>query len=240
MQDKEKIIIVTGGTGGLGRVVVDYLATQKNYKLYLPVLDVQEFLNIFHNNQFSETSEMRKIYSMECNAFEESQVKKFILDVATLENGKIDVLINLIGGIHQPCNVVDMSPEFFEKYFKLNFLTAYYFSHYVLKYMSENKSGVIISVGAMAGLKEEKSRFAYSLGKYAIIHLMNTISKEMKDYNIRCNTLVPYIIDTEENRKWAKGDEYLNWVSPLEIAKIISDLITDNYSKVKESIIKLF
>ncbi|MCX7833494.1 MAG: SDR family NAD(P)-dependent oxidoreductase [Ignavibacteria bacterium] len=240
MQDKEKVIIITGGTGALGRVVVSYLSKVREYKLYLPVLDVKKASNIFHNQNDDVNSELRKIYIMECNGFNHHQVKKFISDVATLENGKIDALINIIGGIHKLCNVVDMSPEFFEENFRLNFLTTYYFSHFVLKYMAAQKYGIIVSIGAMAGLREEAGRFAYSLSKYSLIHLMNTISKEMKDFNIRCNTIVPYIIDTEANRQWAKGDEYKDWVSPLEIATLISDLIQDKYPKLKESVIKLY
>lgn len=240
MQDKDKVIVVTGGTGALGRVLVNHLVKEIKCKLYLPVLDVKKASDIFQDVNLNENKELRRIYFMECNAFDPSQVKKFVSDVGTLENGKIDALVNIIGGIHQQCKVLDMSPDFFDEYFRLNFLTTYYFSHYVLKYMSERKYGVIVSIGAMAGLKEEKGRFAYSLGKYSVIHLMNTISKEMKDFNIRCNTIVPYIIDTEENRKWAEGDEYKNWVRPEEIAKIILDLVKDKYPKLKENIIKLY
>ncbi len=239
MQNNEKIIIVTGGTGSLGRVVVNHLSEYNNYKLYLPVLSVRKFSAIFHNSNQKEKAETRKIYALECDAYDFTQVEKFVSDVATIENSKIDVLINLIGGIHPPCNIIDMPPDFFNKYFRLNFITAFNFTHSVLKYMSKNKDGNIIFVGAMAGLKAEKGRFAYSLGKSAIIHLMNTISKEMKDYNIRCNTIVPYIIDTEENRKWAQGDEYKKWIPPIDIANLISDLITGK-KRIKESIIKLY
>lgn len=236
----EKIAIITGGTGALGRFIVNKFA-EENIKVYVPSLSLEKFNEVFDNSQKNEKDfKIKKIYSFVCDASSEKSVSDFIANVASLEKGKIDILINTVGGYHPPKNIFEMDMNFFDKLWELNFKSTFRFTHEVLKYMMKNKSGRIVSIGAMAGLEATPGLFAYAVSKSAVINLMNTISKEMKEENIRCNTIIPSTIDTPSNREWGSEEDIKKWVKPEEIADIIFDLVTDKYKSVRESTIKVY
>ena len=236
----EKIAIVTGGTGALGRYIVNRFADE-NIKVYVPSLSLEKFNEIFDNSQKSDDKfKIRKIYSFLCDSGDEKSVKDFVANVASLENGKIDILINSVGGYHPEKNIYEMSTDFFDKHWELNFKSTFRFSREVLGYMRKNNFGRIISVGSMAGLETTPGRFAYAVSKSAVVNLMDTISAELKKENIRCNTIVPGTIDTPANREWGSEEDFKNWVKPEEIADIIFDLVSDKFKSVRESIIKVY
>lgn len=238
---KNKIAIVTGGTGALGRQVANKLADE-GIRVYVPAHNMDEFNSVFDNSQSVETSEfrLRKIYAFECDALDENSVREFVRSVSVQEKGGIDFLINTVGGINPVCDVADTLTSDFDSMFNLNFRSAFFFSREVLKIMRPRKYGRIISISAMAGLEAAPGRFSYSFSKAGVVSLMNTISEEMKGYNIRCSTIVPSVIDTPANREWGSPEDINKWVKPAQIANIIYGLLTDEFSPVRSSIIKVY
>lgn len=232
-----KVAIVTGGTGALGRTIVNKFAGE-GMKVYVPAFTIDEFKEVFNKPESGEFK-LKKIYGFECNATDEDSVNNFVDSVAKLEKNRIDILVNTVGGIHQPKQVSDMDNELFKKMFDLNFMSTLNFTKRCLTYMKTNNFGRIISIGALAALETSPERFAYAYSKAGVISLMNTISEEMKDLNIRANTIVPSIIDTPANREWGSEEDIKKWVKPEEISNIISDLVSENYNSVRGSIIKV-
>jgi len=237
----ERVAIVTGGTGALGRKVVEKLSGE-GIKVYVPALTLDEFNSVFDLSQNESQNEfkLRKIFSFVCNATDESSVSEFVRDVSIQEKGNIDYLINTVGGISAGEKVVDLKSETLEKMLSLNFKSTFYFTREALKFMKLKKYGRIISIGAIAGLETSPSRFAYSVSKAAVINLMDTVSEEMKSENIRCNTIIPGIIDTPANREWGSEADIKNWVKPEEIAEIIYNFISDEFSAIRSSHIKVY
>ena len=119
-------------------------------------------------------------------------------------------------------------------------MSAFYFSREVLKSMETNRFGRIISIGAIAGLNTTPGRFDYSFSKAGVINLMDTISEEMKKFNVRCNTIIPSVINTPANREWGTEKEISTWISPEEIAEIIYELVSDKFTALRSSSIKLY
>lgn len=249
---ENKVAVVTGGTGALGRVIVKKLA-DAGAKVYVPVVSIAEFNKVFDSSQHdevlkpgSEHSEssggfrFNKIFGFECNASDESSVVAFIRDTAAVENGKIDFLINTVGGIDAAKNVSDLTSDSLNKMLGINFMSAFYFSREAVKVMENNNFGRIVSIGAIAGLETSPGRFAYSVSKAAVINLMNTISEEMKEKNIRCNTIVPGIMDTPANREWGNHEDIKKWVKPEDIAGIIFDMLSEKYSPLRSSVLKVY
>ncbi len=235
----EKIIIVSGGTGNLGKAVVEKLSSENN-KIYLPVRSLDKFRKMYDSSS-DESAEYipRKIYALECDLSKYDEIKNFVDSVAGMENGRIDALVNLAGGIHPPVELSGIDEKFFDEYFKLNFESSLFLSTSVLKYMKENQCGSIIFTGALAGLKMMKGRYVYSAGKAALINLMESIALEMKQYNIRCNMVMPSVLDTKENREWASEEEAKKFVSTSEVADAISGLLSDKYKSLNQTILKL-
>ena len=238
MKNKEKIIIVTGGTGQLGQVIVRYLADEGN-KLYVPSQSLEKFRKIFDNSQHGDKFKLSKIYSFNCDASNLESVKDFYSSVMELEKGKLDVLINTVGGIHTPVNITDSDDEIFDNMINLNLRSAYYFSKEASGIMKKNSYGRIISISSIASLKVSTKLYYYSMTKNAVNILMNTLSAELKESNVKCNTIIPGTIDTSSNREWGTDEEIKNWVTPESIAKIIQNLISEDFDNVHSSEIKV-
>lgn len=238
---KNKIAVVTGGTGALGRVIVNLFA-DKGMKVYVPVRSIEEFRNIFDNSispDENETFKLRKIYALECDASVESDVKAFI-DNAAKREGTIDYLINTVGGYHPKKMIQDMEYGFVENMINLNFKSAFCFCQCALEYMVKNNFGRIIAIGAMPAVTTSPGKFAYSVSKSAVVNLIQTIAEENKDNNITANVIIPSTIDTEANRKSMPDADYSKWVKPEEIAETILYCFSENAKSFSGNIIKMF
>ncbi len=236
---KERVAIVTGGTGALGRVVVKTLADE-GFKVYVPVLTMDEFSEVFdESSKDTEDIRIRKIFAFDCDATSEESVNEFVEKVNVFEKGNIGYLVNTIGGIDEALNVELLPAASVRRMLDLNLFTALNFTKAVTNVMKKNQFGRIVSIGALAALQTSPGRFAYSVSKQAVVNLMNTVSAEMNDFNIRCNTIVPGIIDTPANREWGSGDDIRSWVKPEEVASVVSMLFSERGGAVKESIIKV-
>ncbi|MEO8665189.1 MAG: SDR family oxidoreductase [Ignavibacteria bacterium] len=237
----ERIAIVTGGTGALGRSIVQKFSNE-GIKVYVPVRNIEEFTKVFDQSQVESPDEfkLKRIFSFVCDATDERSVCDFVNDVASLETGNIDYLINTVGGIDLSKNVVDLSAKELNKMIELNFKSTFYFTTEVLKVMAKRKYGRIISIGAIAGLNITPGRFSYSFSKAGVISLMDTVSEEMKDHNIRCNTIIPGILDTPANREWGSEEEIKKWVKPEEVSEIIYNLVSEEFSSIRSSHIKVY
>lgn len=237
----DKVAIVTGGTGALGRFIVRKFADE-GLRVYVPSKSTEEFNKVFDNSheENSEYFKLRKIYCKTCDAVNEQSVTEFVENVAALEKGKIDILINTVGGISEASDVTELATEDLDKMLNLNFKSAFYFSRETAKVMLGNNYGRIVSVGAIAGTETTPGRFAYSISKAGVISLMETMSEELKDKNIRCNTIIPGIIDTPSNRDWGSEEDIKKWIKPEEISDVIYDLVSDKFSALRSSRIKLY
>lgn len=233
--------IITGGTGALGRYVVNKLADE-GIKVYVPCQSTEQFNKIFDSSQIkdSENFKLRKIFCLTCDATNENSVMEFVKNVSAQENGKIDYLINTVGGVSPAAKIEELSSESLEKMIRLNFLSAFYFTRETIRIMKNNNYGRVISIAAIAGLETSPGRFAYSFTKAGVINLMETVNEEMKEFNVRCNTIIPGILDTPANREWGTPEEIKKWVKPKEISEIIYNLISEVFSSVRGSHIKVY
>ncbi|MBK7254229.1 MAG: SDR family NAD(P)-dependent oxidoreductase [Ignavibacteria bacterium] len=237
---KNRIAIVTGGTGALGRR--DNSQTcEKGLRFMYLLQSLDEFNSVFDNSHKddSDAFRLRKIYSFVCNATDENSVKEFVKNVYVQEKGSIDFLINTVGGISPVSEVPEIKTDDLDRMINLNFKTAFYFSREVLKIMKAEKLRKDNFCRRNGRTEATPGRFSYSFSKAGVISLMDTISEENKEFNIRCNTIIPSVIDTPANREWGSAEEIKKWVKPGDIANIDARLLSDEFSSVS-NIIKVY
>ncbi len=239
---ENKVAVVTGGTGGLGRVIVSLFA-DKGMKIYVPTLSVENFRNVFDNSNEADTKteefKLRMIYGLKCDANSEEDVKNFIGDVIRRES-KIDFLINTVGGYHPKKNIINMDSELIEKMMALNFYSTFYFCKHSLKNMADNNFGRIVAIGAMPAVELTAGRFAYSISKANVVNLIQTIALENKDNNVTANVIIPGVIDTKANRESMPNADFNKWVRPEEIAETILYLISEDAKSFRGNVIKMY
>lgn len=240
MDYQNKLAIVTGGTGSFGRVIVNLFA-EKGMKVYVPTKSIDNFKSIFDNsgNTKQKVFKLRKIYGLQCDVIKEDDVIKFINDIIRKE-GRIDYLVNTVGGYHTKKNIIDMDTDLVEKMMKINFYSTFYFSKHVLKNMTENNYGRIVAIGSMPAIERSPGKFAYAISKSNVIDLMQTIALENKNFNITSNVIVPGIIDTQANRESMPNADFNKWVKSQEIAETILYLLSDDAKSFSCNVIKMY
>jgi len=238
---KDKIAIVTGGMGALGKIIVDKFA-EEDMKVYIPSENIEKFREIFDNSETAIDGggfKLRKIYCLHCDALDEKSVQEFVSDVLKRE-GRIDFLVNTIGGYHTKKNIVDMGSELIDKMLNLNFKSTFYFCKYVLKSMIEKNFGRIAAIGAMPALEVTPGKLAYSISKSNVVNLIQTIAEETKEFNITANAVIPSIIDTSANRQSMAKEDFSKWVKSEDIAETILFLLSDSAKSFRGNVIKMY
>ncbi len=239
MNFTDKISIVTGGTGALGRVIVKKFV-EAGMKVYLPVQSIENFKKVFDNSLDKEGGfSLRKIYALPCDASNEFEVRGFVEDVIKLA-GSVDYLVNTVGGFHPKRMVADTDSELLEKQLKLNFFSTFYFSQACLKHMIQNNYGRIVSIGSKQAIELTTGKFAYSFSKAGVVNLMQTIAEEYKDSNITASVIIPSIIDTPANRESMQNQDFSKWVAPEDIAETILFHLSDSAKSERGNIIKMY
>ena len=240
MDFQNKIAIITGGTGALGRVIVNKFA-EAGMKVYVPVRSLNEFNEIFDTSQ-SDTGDFKRLlkrYALPCDATNDNEVKEFCDNVVKQEK-RIDYLINTVGGFHPKRMVIDTDKDLIENQLKLNFYTTFYFTKHSLTYMRTNNFGRVVSIGAKPAIETTAGKLAYSISKAAVVNLMQTLAEEFKQQNITFNAIIPSVIDTPANRESMQNADFTKWVSPMEIAETCLFLVSDGAKSFSGNAIKMY
>jgi NAD(P)-dependent dehydrogenase (short-subunit alcohol dehydrogenase family) len=136
-------------------------------------------------------------------------------------------VVNLVGGFAAGGRVHDTPIDEFEKQFRLNLRPTYLVTQAALPYMVQGGAGSIVCVGTRAALRPFSGAAGYISSKAAVIAFAQAVAVEYRDDGIRCNVILPSVIDTPANRASMPNAEHGRWVKPAEIATVVAHLLTD-------------
>jgi cyclopentanol dehydrogenase len=187
---QNKVILVTGGAGGLGAEMVELLC-RNGAKLYILDLDVQKGEAL--------QAQMRQLsYSatfLKLDLTSEQAWQQVISQIVT-EAGRIDVLVNNAGiNIRKP--IEEMSMGEFSTMMNVNVGSVFLGTKYVLPVMRKQGGGAIINTSSVCGLIGHRyTPEAYTTSKGAVTLLTKAIASRYGHENIRCNSIHPSTVDT--------------------------------------------
>lgn len=225
-------MLISGGSRGLGQALCDNLSKEGAKIAFNYSSDVQGA---------QKTRDIITENNSECNFFkasvlDEEAIKKMVNEILN-KWGRIDILINN-AGVSQPLPIALIDQEDWDNVLDVNIKGYYLLTRAVLPSMIRLKSGVILNIGSIAGLRPIASPVHYSASKAAVKGFTEALCKEIGRYNIRINCLAPGLLESGvgQNLPEYRIQQYLEHVSlgrlgtTYEVAKFATFLVSDRNS----------
>ena len=190
-----KNIIVTGGSRGIGKCLVENLAREGHNVL----LNYNKSEKKAKKIQSDLKEEGITIEIFKADVSKREDVKKMI-QFCIEKYGKIDVLINN-AGIAKLQMFQDITESDWNEIIDTNLKSAFYACQEVVPNMIHQKSGCIINISSIWGLVGASCETVYSVSKAGIDALTKSLAKELGPSNIRVNSIAPGVINTDMNSK---------------------------------------
>ncbi len=192
---KDKTAIITGGSRGIGRSICIALA--------------KEGANIVtcYENSADAAEETVKICrdmgvlakAVKTDVTDSEAVCKMV-NMAKEEYGSIDILVNN-AGVTKDNLMLKMTEEDFDLVMDTNLKGAFLFTKYVSKFMLKQRSGKIINISSVVGIRGNAGQVNYSASKAGLIGMTKSVSKELASRGITCNAVAPGFIETDMTAK---------------------------------------
>lgn len=225
-------IIVTGGSRGIGKCLVENLARDGYNVLLNYNKSEKQALKIQRDLQ--EEGYLVEVFKADVS--KRKDVKSMV-DFAIEKFGNIDVLINN-AGIAKLQMFQDVTDDDWEEIINTNLKSAFYMSQAVLPTMIHKKSGLIINISSIWGQVGASCETVYSISKAGLDAMTKSLAKELGPSNIRVNSIAPGVIDTSMNsmldehiKNEIRNETPLGKIGrPIDIYKCVKWLIEDEFT----------
>tara|TARA_Y100000813_G_scaffold18065_1_gene12146 strand:+ start:621 stop:1367 length:747 start_codon:yes stop_codon:yes gene_type:complete len=192
---KDKNVIITGASRGIGKGILELFVKNGANVAFSYIGDSDQAKSI--EADFSNHKQKVVSYMSDASNFEQSQ--KLIDDVVN-DFGSIDVLVNN-AGITIDNLLMRMSEEDFQRVIDVNLKSVFNTTKAILRTMLKQRSGSIINMSSVVGVKGNAGQSNYSASKAGMIGFTKSMALELGSRNIRCNCIAPGFIETEMTEK---------------------------------------
>lgn len=220
-----RTIVVTGGTGALGRAIVRaFLDTGE--RVVVPWI-------VPHEREEAETREAaalsaRRLVLVEADVAEEAGAA-----AVAQAGGEVDALVNGVGGFAGGSPVHRTELAVWDRLYRMNLRSAVAMSRALLPGMLARRRGAIVNVASQAALDRPPGLAAYAASKLALLALTESLQKEVADHFLRVNAVLPTTIDTPANRAAMPDADFSRWTPPERIAGVVLWLASDAADTVR-------
>lgn len=188
---EKKVALVTGGTRGIGKGIVERLGAD-GYIVCFSYVSSDEKAKALVEELKAKGIESK---SYKCDVVSFNDTEEMIRDIAK-EYGRLDVLVNN-AGITRDTLLSRMSEDDFDVVIAANLKGVFNCSKHAAKIMSKQNSGRIISIASVAGLIGNIGQVNYSASKAGVIGMTRTLAAELGRYGITANAIAPGFTKTD-------------------------------------------
>ena len=189
MRLKDKVILVTASTRGIGLAIVKKCA-EEGAKVYMAARNLNRAQEIA-----GALSGVKCVYN---DATKPETFSSMVEEVVT-DAGRIDVLVNNFGTSNpgKDLDFANTDPQVFLDTVNLNLRSVFMASQASAKHMANNGGGSIVNISSVGGQVPDISQVAYGTSKAAINYLTKLIAVQEAKHHIRCNAVLPGMTATE-------------------------------------------
>jgi NAD(P)-dependent dehydrogenase (short-subunit alcohol dehydrogenase family) len=229
-----QVVLVAGGTGGLGRAVS--LAFLEEGANVVVTYRIQEEFDALKSA--AETKGERLEGHM-VDVTEEATVRQWIENIVR-KHDRLDVLVNTVGGYAGGTTLWELETKVFDQMMTLNLRSGYALSRAAVRAMLKKGRGAIVNVASKAAIDHAAGAAAYAASKAAALALLDSLAADLKGSGVRANTILPSIIDTEANRKAMPTADFSKWPKPADIARVILFLCSEDAKVIQGAAIPVY
>jgi 3-oxoacyl-[acyl-carrier protein] reductase len=229
MNFTDKIAIVTGGSRGIGKAVVEDL-TKRGARVYFT----------YNKNEVlaGELAGRTGAHAMQCSQNAPDAIEKAVESIL-LQEGQIDILVNN-AGITNDKFLMIMSHEEWHKVLDTNISGAFRWAKAVCRPMLNAQKGAIVNIASVAGLVGIAGQTNYAASKGAILAFSRALAAELGPKGIRVNAVVPGFIETDMTLAMPRQIKIQNkekilikrFGKPEEVARVVAFLASDMASYI--------
>ena len=222
---KDKKVFITGGGSGIGASIVEHFCEQGSNVFFIDINEKSsnKLVSDCKNKKFSVPT------FINCDLlnikFLQNTISKIISD-----NGVIDILVNNAANDERH-SIDEVTEEFWNERMNINLRHYFFTVQSVKKAMIENKGGSIINIGSVSWMIGQGGMAAYTAAKSGVVGLTRSFARDLGEFNIRVNSVVPGWVMTERQiEKWLTSESEADMMKkqclkhklmPSDIAKTV-------------------
>ena len=225
--ENKKTALITGGSRGIGRAICVELAKAGMDIVFSYQRGEEEAQKTI---TYCEEHGVRAV-CVKADVAKKEECKVLVEKALELGENKIDVLVNN-AGITRDNLLLRMTDEEFEQVIETNLAGTFFMMREVSKYMLKKRSGRIINISSVVGLKGNPGQVNYAASKAGVIGMTKSLARELAVRKITVNAIAPGMIETDMTKALpeAAKEEILNSIpmrtmgQPEDIAKAVAFL----------------
>jgi NAD(P)-dependent dehydrogenase (short-subunit alcohol dehydrogenase family) len=202
----DRTVLITGGTGGLGGAVTAAFVAA-GWRAVVPV-------------RKDPPAGDEAVY-LTADLGDPAAVQAAVSTAVSDPAAPLRAVVNLVGGYASSGLVHETPIEDFERMLALNLRPTYLVTQAALPHLVEAGGGAVVCVSSRAAVSPFPGAVGYVTAKAAVLAFSNAVAVEYKAKGVRCNTVLPSVIDTPANRAGQPDADTSRWVRPDEIATVI-------------------
>ncbi len=188
---KKRVVLVTGGSRGIGRAIVARFAALGD----TVVLNYRSSLTEAEKVQTDLAASGAEVVLAQADVADAGQTRRMVDDIV-LQHGRIDILVNN-AGITRDGLLMLMPEEDWSEVLSVNLNGVFHSSRAVASHMIGQRSGAIVNVSSLSGITGLPGQTNYAAAKGGVISFTRALSKELARFGIRVNAVAPGVIETD-------------------------------------------